>query len=31
VHTGISALFGLEEARNVLTKVKQFIWRPLKV
>ncbi|MDZ7744613.1 MAG: lipid II flippase MurJ [Candidatus Saccharibacteria bacterium] len=31
VHTSISALFGLEEAKNVLTKAKQFIWRPVKV
>lgn len=31
VHTAISAIFGLEEARNVLSKTKNFIIRPLKV
>jgi len=31
VHTGISALFGLEEAKTVLFKVKQLILRPIRI
>jgi len=31
VHVGISALFGLEEAKAVLTKARQIILKPIKV
>lgn len=31
VHLGVSSLFGLEEANNVLSKAKQLILRPVKV
>lgn len=31
VHVGVSALFGLEEANNVVRKAKSFIFRPIKV
>jgi hypothetical protein len=30
VHLAVSSLFGLEEARPVLEKTKQFILRPIK-
>ena len=31
VHLGISSLFGLEEARPVIDKARQFILRPIKL
>jgi putative peptidoglycan lipid II flippase len=31
VHVGISSLFGLEEAANVVGKVRQFVVRPVKL
>lgn len=31
VHLGVSSLFGLEEANNVLSKAKQLVMRPVKL
>lgn len=31
VHVGVSSLFGLEEATNVVSKVKQLVLRPIKI